>query len=43
MVNLMLIKMLFLVLKLVVNLEEMNSLVQQLNERYEAISKAMGN
>ena len=29
--------------KLVVNLEEMNSLVQQLNERYEAISKAMGN
>ena len=29
--------------KLVVQLEEMNSLVKQLNERYSAISKAMGN
>jgi gliding motility-associated protein GldL len=29
--------------KLVVQLEEMNSLVKQLNEKYSAISKAMGN
>jgi len=29
--------------KLVVQLEEMNSIVKQLNERYSAISKAMGN
>jgi len=29
--------------KLVVQLEEMNSLVKQLNEKYAAISKAMGN
>jgi len=29
--------------KLVVQLEEMNSLVRQLNEKYSAISKAMGN
>jgi gliding motility-associated protein GldL len=29
--------------KLVVQLEEMNSLVMQLNEKYAAISKAMGN
>ena len=29
--------------KLVVQLEEMNSLVKQLNEKYTAISKAMGN
>ena len=29
--------------KLVVQLEEMNSLVKQLNERYSAVSKAMGN
>ena len=29
--------------KLVVQLEEMNSIVKQLNEKYSAISKAMGN
>lgn len=29
--------------KLVIQLEEMNSLVKQLNEKYAAISKAMGN
>ena len=29
--------------KLVVQLEEMNSLVKQLNEKYSAIAKAMGN
>ena len=29
--------------KLVVQLEEMNSLVKQLNEKYNAIAKAMGN